>query len=159
MRSESQKMTLSTTADPMPWMARPKAAVLPGTYGIGEQPVAGRRPRHRAPRQDVADGERPHVDAEDAEPRRRAGGEDGVGELGVGGQGGQLEQGAEDEPEEVEMPQLVELAPGAGQLGEQHVLAHEEEEQHHQRDLHVARQPRPPPRRRRRGAVVRSGLR
>ena len=36
------------------------------------------------------------------------------------------------------------LPAGAGELGEQDVLADEEEEQHHQRDLHVARQEPPP---------------
>ena len=31
MSRANQKMTLSTTAEPMPWVARPKAAVLPDT--------------------------------------------------------------------------------------------------------------------------------
>ena len=33
--SESQKITLSTTAEPMPWVASPKAAVLPETLPPG----------------------------------------------------------------------------------------------------------------------------
>ena len=35
IRSASQKMTLSTTAEPMPWVASPKAAVLPDTVPPG----------------------------------------------------------------------------------------------------------------------------
>ena len=69
-----------------------------------------------------------------------------MGELGVGRQCRHLEQGAEDQPEEVELAQLMDFAAGAGQLGQQDVLADEEEEQDHQRDLHVARQePAPHP--------------
>ena len=141
--SDSQKIRFSTTAEPMPWVASPKAAVLPEHARVGEQPVAGGRPRYGPAGEDVADGQRPHVDAEDAEPVGGAGGEDGAGQLRVGHQGGDLEQRAEDEPEEVQLGELVELPPGAGDLGQEDVLADEEQEEDHQRDLHVARQPAP----------------
>ncbi len=71
----------------------------------------------------------------------RVGVQDRVGELGVRGQGGQFEGGAEDQPEEVEVGELMGLLAGARQLGEQDVLAHEEQHQERQRDLHVARDP------------------
>ena len=84
--------------------------------GLGEQAVADGGSGHRAPGEDVADGEGPHVDAEDPEAVRRVGREDGVGELGVGGQGGDLQQCAQDQPEEVEVTELMEFLPRAGQL-------------------------------------------
>ena len=111
--------------------------------GVGEEPVAGGGARHRAAGQRVADGQGPHVDAEDAQAVGRAGGEHGAGQLGVGDQGGHLGQGAEDQPEDVEWLSWWTPA-GAGELGQQDVLAHEEEQQHHQGDLHVARQKLPP---------------
>ena len=142
MSSASQKMMLRTTAEPMPCVASPKAAVLPGHVRLGQQPVARRRARHRAARQGVADCQRPHVDAEDAKAVRRAGREHGPRQLGVGDQRRHFEQRTDDQPQEVEMAQLVELPARAGQLGQEDVLAHEEGDQHHQRDLHVARQER-----------------
>ena len=140
-------MRFSTTAEPMPCAASPMAAVLPETLRFGQQPVAGGRARNGPPGQGVADGQCPHVDADDAEPFRCARREHGVGELGVGDQRSHLEQGGQDEPEEVELGQLVELATGAGQLGQQHVLAHEEGQQHGDGHLEVAGEigaPRPP---------------
>ena len=109
--------------------------------GIGEQAVADRRPGHGAAREDMAHGQGPHVDPEEPETAGARRGTDRVGELGVGGQGGHLDGGPEDQPEEVEVVELTELLAGAVQFGREDDLDHEEEEQHRQRDLHVAGEP------------------
>ena len=105
--------------------------------GLGQQPVAQGRPRSRAARGDMAQREGGHVDPEDAEPAGAVAGQYGVGQLGVGGQGTDLEEDAEDQVGHVDMGQGVDLRPVAGQQREGDVEDEEEDEDgpHAQPDL------------------------
>ena len=65
-------------------------------------------------------------------------GEHGVGELGVGHQGGHLEEDAEGEVGHVDVGERPDLAAVAGQQGQGHVEDEEEEEHGADAEAHVA---------------------
>ena len=77
----------------------------PGHPGLGEQPVAQGGPRGGAAGRDVAEGQRGQVDAEQAEPAGSVGRQHGVGQLGVGHQGADLEEDPEGQVADVDVGQ------------------------------------------------------
>ena len=154
MSSDSQKMQVEHDRRADALGGQPEGGGAARDARVGQEAVAGGGPGDGPSGEDVADGQRPHVDAEDAEPVGRVRREDRVGQLCVGDQGGHLEQRSEDEPQEIQLGELVELLPGAGHLGQQDVLADEEQEEDHQRDLHVAGQPASADLRGRRGLLL-----
>jgi len=77
----------------------------------------------------VAEGECGHVDTEEPEAAGTVVGEHGVGQLGVGDQGADLEEDAEGQVADVDVGQGVDLGAVAGQEGQGHV---EDEQEHHQ---------------------------
>ena len=97
--------------------------------GLGEEAVAERGPRGRPPGGDVAEGEGGQVDPEQAEPLGTTGGEDRVGQLGVGGECGDLQQHAEGQIGDVDVRKGADLAAVTGDDGEDDV-EDEEEDQH-----------------------------
>ncbi len=101
--------------------------------GLGQQAVPEGRSWGRPPRGDMGEGQRRHVDAEQAEPARPIGREHGVGELGVRRQGTDLQQDAEGQVAEVDVGQRVDFGPVAGQQGQGDV----EDEQEHQHGAHA----------------------
>ena len=96
--------------------------------GLGEQPVAEGGSRGRPAGAHVAEGQGRQVDPEEPPSRRAAMGEDRVGELGVGHEGGQLEQHADRQVGGVDVGQGADLAAMAGQQRDGHVEDEQEDE-------------------------------
>ena len=99
----------------------------PGHVEVDEEPVGDRGAGRRAAGDDVAHGQARHVDPEQGEAVRRAGGQHGVAQLGIGGQGDPLEDHPQHDPDHVDLPEQVDCLAGAGQLGQEEVLTDEED--------------------------------
>jgi hypothetical protein len=85
-----------------------------GDPRLGEEPVAEGGGWCRAPRGHMAEREGRKVDAEEPQPAGTAVGEDGVGQLGIGHEGGDLEEDPEDQVGGVDMGQAADLGPVRG---------------------------------------------
>jgi hypothetical protein len=127
--------------------AEGEAGIGAGHSGLGQQPVAEGRPRGRASRRHVAEGQGRHVDAEQPEAARAAVGQHGVGELGIGSQGPDLQQHAQGQVGDVDVGQGVDLGPVAGQEGQGHIEQEQEDDEGADADPDLApdeRSPVPP---------------
>ncbi len=116
---------------------------------LGEQPVPQCGPGSGPAGRHVAQRERGHVDPEQPEPAGTVAGKDGVGELGVGGQRGDLQQDAEEQVGDVDVGEGVDFGPVAGQQRERDVEHEEEEHERPDAEAHLAAGERPevpPPR-------------
>jgi len=122
-------------ADPLG--AEGEAGVGAADPGLGQQPVPEGGTRGRAAGGDVAEGEGRHVDAEQAEPLGAVGGEDGVGQLGVGGQGADLEHDAEGQVLDVDVAEGADLGAVAGQQRQRHVEDEQEDQYQADADPHL----------------------
>jgi hypothetical protein len=115
---------------------------------LGEESVPEGRPGGRPSGRDVAQGQRGHIDAEQAEPAGAVTREDRVGQLGVGHQSADLEQDAEHQIADVDMGQRVDLGPMAGQQGQRDIEDEQEDQQGPDAQAHLPpdeRSPVPPP--------------
>ena len=101
-----------------------------GHARLGQEPVAESRPGGVPAGGDVAEGECGHVDPEQPEPGGPSGREDGMGQLGVRRQGGDLQQQTQDQIGHIDVGQGVDLAPVGGRQRQGHV---EDEQEDHQR--------------------------
>ena len=111
-----------------PLGAEGEAGVRAADTRLGEKPVAQRRPRGGATGGDVRQGERRHVDPEQAEAVGAVAREYGVGELGIGRQCPDLEEHTERQVGQVDVGQRVDLGPVAGQQRESDVEDEQEDE-------------------------------
>jgi len=114
-------------ADPLGAEGEP--GVRPADSGLGQQAVAQGRPGGGASGGHVAEGQGGHVDPEQTEPSGPVVGEDGVGQLGVRGEGGDLQQDTEGQVGDVDVGEGVDLPPMTGQKGEGDVEDEEEDEE------------------------------
>jgi hypothetical protein len=114
---------------------------------LGEEPVAEGGGRRRAARGHMAEGERRQVDAEEPQPAGAAVGQDGVSQLGVGDEGGDLEEDSEDQVGGVDMGQAADLGPVGGGQGQGHVEDEEEGQDgaHAEADFAASERPPVPP--------------
>lgn len=128
--------------------AEGESGVGPGHARLGHQPVAQGRSRCGAAGGHVAEGQGREVDPEEPEPRRAAVGEDGVGQLGVGDQRGDLQQDAQRQVGHIDVGQRPHLGAVAGQQGDGHVEDEQEDEDRAHAEADLAAHERatvPPP--------------
>ncbi len=125
-----------------------------GEPGIGarhprldEEAVAEGGGRCRATRGHMAEGQSRQVDAEEPQPAGAAVGQDGVSQLGVGDEGGDLEEDPEDQVGGVDVGQAADLGPVGGGQGQGDVEDEEEGEDgaHAEADFAASERPPVPP--------------
>ncbi len=114
---------------------------------LGEEPVPESGGGCRATRGHMAEGEGGQVDAEEPKAAGTAAGQDGVGQLGIGDEGGDLEEDPEDQVGGMDMGQAADLGPVRGGQWQGDVEDEQEGEDraHAEADLAVAEWPPVPP--------------
>ena len=118
--------------------AEGEPGVGPGHPGLGEEAVAEGGARSGATGGHVAQGQGGQVDPEEAEPTGTVGREDRVGELGVGDEGGDLEQYAQRQVGDVDVGERLDLTAVAGEERQGDVEDEEEHEHGAHADPHFA---------------------